>query len=772
MNVRTKLIDLASSALVAALLGLSMTLVLTDSLRLSPSFLPVAALTVGCVLALTLVLLSKWSVLGALVLLGGGTAVFLLRGGEALAQVRAVASDILRALLVGEGSLSDHALVLTVLISLIAALIAFLMSRVSGGVYPALLLYLFVLMGAWFVEERLVPLYVVPGLVALAILYARSYRETAASVRALSIALIAALLAVALLPQGNLTWKPLADAAQKARDLFYDYFLFTDPRAVYSVASDGFQPLGEALGGPATPRPDDIMVVDTDRTVLLRGSIKRTYTGYSWVDNTVNSRFLMLDPTKKERLNNIFGVNRLSAFEGAVSREEFSVQMLSNGTSTLFVPNRLSSFSISLDLATYFNDSGEVFMARSVEPGDAYSFSAYVPDKPLSELVEEFARAADGTDADYARIRGEYMSIPTTVEDDVYWITQSAVQGKATPLEKALALQAYLSANYEYVMDMPFTPQGRDFVSYFLLQQGKGYCTYFASALAVMARMADMPSRYVEGYLVKADGDGPVTVTGGDAHAWVEIYFEGVGWVEFDPTPGSPTNESDPGEAPESFPHTPEPTPTPTPEPTQEPDPSPEPTEDPGQEEPSQEPEPEDTPTPEPESEDTPEPEDEPTPEPDPDDPPDEPEEEKKPRVLLWILLILALLVLAVALRLWATGPRHVASRLTDSGMRLMVWYRAALSALEMKGVCPEGGESPTDFAARVAKNSRTPEAIVNLAKLVERNRYGGGRCDNRTLITAEAACRKVISSLKPGEKARLYARRLLHGLGNYRQIP
>ncbi len=770
MNDRSKLTDLAGSALVAWLLSLSMTLVLADCLRLSLPPVQAVAYCAAGVCLLFVMTLNRWGFVSVAALLVGGAAAFFLRGNAARETVRVFFRDVLRALITGEGSLSDHAQALGILIAVFCTVISYMLVRVSGGVYPALLLYLFVLMGSWFMEERLVPGYVVPGLVALALLYARSYRESASFIRAISIALAAALLAVALLPRGIVTWKPLADAAEKAREIFSDYFLFTDPRAVYSVASDGYQPLGEALGGPASPREDEIMRVDTDRTMLLRGSIKRTYTGYSWVDNTVNSRFLMLDPTKQDRLHSIFCVDKTGSIRDALTEEKFSVAMLSHGTSTLFVPNRLNSFSISLSLATYFNDSGEVFMARSVEPGDSYSFSAYTLTRPLSELVELFDQAADGTDGDFQRVKSEYMSIPTTVQDDVYWITQNAVQGITSPLEKALALQAYLTHNYTYSTEMPFTPQGQDFVSYFLLQQGKGYCTYFASALAIMARMAGMPSRYVEGYLVQRKENGETVVTGADAHAWVEIYFEGVGWVEFDPTPGSPTNETDPAAGQSGRFNTPEPTPTPTPEPPEEPvdQPPEEPTEEPS-EEPSEEPG--DSPTPEPEGE----PDSSPEPSEEPSDSPEHENPEQQHRHslwFLWLLLVLAAAALALALRLRSTSPAWLAGRVKDPSLKLMIWYRACLSALWAAGAAPQGGEAPCDFAARLVREGKAPEAFAALARAVERCRYSGGKADSRALGQASLAYRTLLSGLRWRQKLSYCASRVRRGIGNYEQIP
>ncbi len=80
---------------------------------------------------------------------------------------------------------------------------------------------------------------------------------------------------------------------------------------------------------------------------------------------------------------------------------------------------------------------------------------------------------------------------------------------------------------------------GRDVVDFFLFDMKKGYCDHFASAMAVMARSVKVPARVAVGYASGTlDGLlGEYVVRDEDAHAWVEVYFPGYGWVEFEPTP-------------------------------------------------------------------------------------------------------------------------------------------------------------------------------------------------------------------------------------------
>ena len=77
----------------------------------------------------------------------------------------------------------------------------------------------------------------------------------------------------------------------------------------------------------------------------------------------------------------------------------------------------------------------------------------------------------------------------------------------------------------------------------FLFKSQKGYCVHFATAMVALLRSADIPARYVQGYGTGTPIVGSVpqryAVSQGDAHAWVEVYFPGAGWVPFDPTPVS-----------------------------------------------------------------------------------------------------------------------------------------------------------------------------------------------------------------------------------------
>lgn len=102
----------------------------------------------------------------------------------------------------------------------------------------------------------------------------------------------------------------------------------------------------------------------------------------------------------------------------------------------------------------------------------------------------------------------------------------------------------YLSDNMEYSLEPGKLPEGENFIDYYLFQQKKGYCSHFATIATNMFRVLGVPARYVEGFVVKQE-DLPkggasknIQLEDKSAHAWVEIYVEGYGWVPVEVTPG------------------------------------------------------------------------------------------------------------------------------------------------------------------------------------------------------------------------------------------
>ena len=133
-----------------------------------------------------------------------------------------------------------------------------------------------------------------------------------------------------------------------------------------------------------------------------------------------------------------------------------------------------------------------------------------------------------------------YTDLPDTIPSRVLDLTHDLIKDCESDYEKITAIQKYLH-NFTYNLTPGSVPEGQDFVDYFLFDKNEGYCTYFATAMAVMSRAAGLPSRYKEGYLLPEEktGEDYYSVYGTNAHAWAEVYFEGIGWIAIEATPTS-----------------------------------------------------------------------------------------------------------------------------------------------------------------------------------------------------------------------------------------
>src|SRR5271157_1654814 len=139
-----------------------------------------------------------------------------------------------------------------------------------------------------------------------------------------------------------------------------------------------------------------------------------------------------------------------------------------------------------------------------------------------------------------AEIRQVYLSLPP-MDRRVTELARRITAGAGDNYRRAVAVQSYLQDNFGYTLD-PSGIDPHDPIPSFLFTVRKGYCEYFASAMTVMLRALGVPARPVNGFQTGAYNrvGGDFVVRARDAHTWVEVYFQGYGWVPFDPTPADP----------------------------------------------------------------------------------------------------------------------------------------------------------------------------------------------------------------------------------------
>ena len=168
-----------------------------------------------------------------------------------------------------------------------------------------------------------------------------------------------------------------------------------------------------------------------------------------------------------------------------------------------------------------------------------YQVESIIPEVSLEQLRGSGSGYPDWVSA-------AYLDLPEGVPDRVLALGRDLTATAATPYDRAQALEDYLRV-IPYTLDVPVPPSDRDIVDYFLFDLKKGYCDYYASSMVVLARAAGLPARLVVGYFtgtpLRTEGTIRYLVTEADAHSWVEVYFQDIGWVEFDPTGGRPAIE-------------------------------------------------------------------------------------------------------------------------------------------------------------------------------------------------------------------------------------
>lgn len=158
----------------------------------------------------------------------------------------------------------------------------------------------------------------------------------------------------------------------------------------------------------------------------------------------------------------------------------------------------------------------------------------YLDVRPTAAQLRESAEPPDAIRATFTRLP---RSLPDVVRSTALEVTKDA----GSPYDKALALQQWFRAggDFAYSTQVP-ADAGDDAVAAFLSNK-RGFCVQFSSSMAVMARALGIPARVAVGFLPgdKVADDDTYSVNLTDAHAWPELYFEGAGWVRFEPTPST-----------------------------------------------------------------------------------------------------------------------------------------------------------------------------------------------------------------------------------------
>jgi transglutaminase-like putative cysteine protease len=179
------------------------------------------------------------------------------------------------------------------------------------------------------------------------------------------------------------------------------------------------------------------------------------------------------------------------------------------------------------EIQPVFDNVGDLLYWGSAAP--AYSVRS-VRGRPTPE---ELRSALEG----FVPARQFFLQLPP-LSPEVRSLADSLLGGLPTQYDKARALVDWFQKEFVYTLELPPSPREAT-LDHFLLERRAGHCEYFSTAMTVLLRTQGIPAREVNGFLGGewSEFGSYLAVTQNQAHAWVEVWFPGYGWVPFDPTP-------------------------------------------------------------------------------------------------------------------------------------------------------------------------------------------------------------------------------------------
>lgn len=162
--------------------------------------------------------------------------------------------------------------------------------------------------------------------------------------------------------------------------------------------------------------------------------------------------------------------------------------------------------------------------------GDQYQVRAALLETSIKEM-----RTAPESYPDWVVER--YLQLPDDFPGNIGRLADRLTRDYDNNYDKTIAITNYLRTEMKYNLEIPPPPVGVDPMEWFLFTWKQGFCNYYASAEVLLLRAAGIPARMVVGYAPgEYQSSGYYQVRAKDAHAWPEVYFSGIGWVEFEPT--------------------------------------------------------------------------------------------------------------------------------------------------------------------------------------------------------------------------------------------
>jgi len=292
--------------------------------------------------------------------------------------------------------------------------------------------------------------------------------------------------------------------------------------------------------GPVSQTDQILLHVRSAQPDYWRGTTFDHYTGHGW-RNSLTSQQRLRPEEKNGQIHE--GSELPSAYHFLIPSSTISA----TGPSHKTMKQKISLVG---GLFTQLYGASEPrAIAMSQSQGSMDAAGTIHLDAPVSSMDYEVDSDVADTNPDVLRktstdypedIKGLYLQLPldTTMVDRWHAKAGEVTQGISTAYDKVNALNQWVGNQCKYNLKCAAVPPNEDVVDTFLFKQKEGYCDSFASSLAMLCRTLGIPARVASGFMTGEHDTlkKEYIVRERDKHQWTEVYFQGVGWVKFDPT--------------------------------------------------------------------------------------------------------------------------------------------------------------------------------------------------------------------------------------------
>ena len=305
-------------------------------------------------------------------------------------------------------------------------------------------------------------------------------------------------------------------------------YAYINSRKYKEASSTGFDEDDSELGGALYDDETEQFKVVQKNPHYWRIDSKDTYTGKGWIasKNSQSQNSAFTDQLLIEKKNLVDETKEVIDMTFYYSKKYIPITygdlVIRGADNTTYFSQNLATDRIDSKESNYKNQVEMTMQELAISDEQLKSSSNKLP---KSEI--------------------DYLQLPNNFPKRIEKLTKQVTKDKTDTISKVRALEAYLKNNSELLyskQEVSYPKEDQDYVDHFLFDSKVGYCNNYSTAMVTMLRTIKIPSRWVKGFntgnVITKENDRDVyIIRNKDAHSWVEVYFEGFGWISFEPTP-------------------------------------------------------------------------------------------------------------------------------------------------------------------------------------------------------------------------------------------